>query len=128
MTTRVGFKDLEVKCIIGILPFERENLQTIFISAWLEYDASRAAATEEIEHAIDYAAIADEISKIAKREQFQLIETLTDYCLAYMKGMFPQANKIRFKVKKPAAVPSARYSFCEKEICRSASKSRKADA
>jgi len=115
--TIVGFKDLEVECIIGILPFERENLQTIFISAWIEYDASQAAATEEIEHAINYTAIADEISKIAKQEQFQLIETLTDRCLSCMKGMYPQAKKIGFKVKKPDAVPSARYSFCEKEIC-----------
>lgn len=116
MTTTVGFEDLKINCIIGIDQSERENLQNIYVSLWIEYDATKAVKSENIEHAINYATIAKEVADIAVQKQFLLIETFVDFCLERISTSYPHAEKISFLVKKPDALPDSKYCFCKREV------------
>ena len=61
-TGKITIRDLEFNCIIGTLPYERENVQPVVlnISVWLDF--TLAARNEDLAHSIDYVQLCPQAS------------------------------------------------------------------
>ena len=59
----VYIRELEVKTIIGIYDWEREQKQVISINLEMGADIRAAAKTDSIENALDYKAITNRSKK-----------------------------------------------------------------
>lgn len=103
----VYIRELTVKTLIGILPHERAAKQTLIISAELFTDFRRAAATDDVQHALNYAAVSDFIIKFAHNAAYGLLETFADALSHALFAEYP-AHGIRLDIQKPGAIPHTR--------------------
>ena len=99
-------RSLPVDCIIGIHPFERASRQRLLISLTLTADFTAAARDDEIEHAIDYTALAARIEAFAQTGRFKLIETLAERLADELFA--PPIKSLEVEVIKPAALEQTR--------------------
>lgn len=99
---RLFIRELPVDCIIGVHPDERSSRQQLLISLTLEMDFSAAAATDAVQQAIDYTALADKMIAIARQGRFQLIETLAETIADAL--FFPPIVWLEIEVQKPRAI------------------------
>ena len=119
MIGTAGLQGLRVECIVGIHPHERETPQSVLFDIDLDYDFAAAATSDAIDGAVDYTAVARQVTALAERRQFQLIETMAEESAAMLLARFPQVGTVRIEIRKPAAVPAALCSFVRLERVRS---------
>jgi dihydroneopterin aldolase len=81
----VSLNHLTVRAIIGTEPHERRTPQPIELNVQFEYDACRAAASDDLNDAIDYAALTDRLQQRAIEGQFHLLEALGENLLALLR-------------------------------------------
>ena len=74
----VFIKNLKVDAIIGIHDWERQARQEIILDLEMASDIQRAAATEDIQHALDYSAVAQRVCEHVIGARFKLVETLVE--------------------------------------------------
>ncbi len=103
----IFIRDLLVRCIVGIRPEERRKPQDAIFNITLSADCSRAAATDNIEDAVDYSTLKKKIVEFAEASSYNLVETLAEkvagLCLA--DGRVTAAE---VAVEKPTALRFAR--------------------
>jgi len=119
MTGTTGLQGLRVECIVGIHPHEREARQSVILDIEMDYDFAAAAAGEAIADAVDYTGVASQVTELAERRGFQLIETMAEETAALVLARFPQVQQVRLEIRKPAAVPAAACAFVRVERARS---------
>ena len=102
----ITIRNLRAWTLIGVHPHEREMRQEIRIDAWLGTDITRAAATDALEHSIDYAAVSRAFREHAGGASHQLIETLIEELAAIAIERFG-ALSVRIAIEKPGAVPGS---------------------
>ena len=74
----VYIRDLRADCVIGVYAWERQVRQTLLIDLDLAADNRRPAATDRIEDALNYKAVAKRVVEYVGRSEFQLVETLAE--------------------------------------------------
>jgi len=102
----VFIEDLRIDTIIGIYDWEREVKQTIA----LDIEMARtypAAATESIEDAVNYKAVAKSLIAFTEASQFQLVETLAERLAEIILSDF-NVPWCRLKLSKLGAVTGSR--------------------
>ena len=119
MTGTTGLQGLRVECIVGIHPHERETRQSVILNLEMDYDFATASASEAIGDAVDYAGVASQVTELAERRGFQLIETMAEETAALVLARFPRVQRVRLEIRKPAAVPAAACSLVRVERARS---------
>ena len=101
MTLRL--EGLEVDCVIGERPDERDRVQRLRVDAELEVDG-RAAETDDLADAADYAVLAARIRAALVAARCRLIEraakVVHDVCLSC-----PHVSLAKVSVTKSGAVP-----------------------
>lgn len=117
----VLIRDLEIRCIIGILPHERVQPQSLFLDIDLDLDLAPAAAGEDVNRTVDYAAVSHWLTERVVRRGYRLVETLAVESCRGILQRHPQVARVAITVKKPAAVPSAAWVGCRFEARRGAS-------
>ena len=98
---------LAVRCIVGILPFERVTEQDIFLDVSMDLDFAPAAASEHVSDTVNYASLAESLSALVVERKFQLIETMAESCATLVLDTHDRVERVRVTVHKPAAVPQA---------------------
>ena len=88
----ISLEDLELECIIGILPFEREKTQKIRINA--EFMVERSC-----EEYLDYRLLKNSITNAFLKE-FGLLEEAHSYFLNTIPKDFPQIKEFWIKITK----------------------------
>ena len=100
---RLRLNGLDVDCIIGERPDERERPQRLRVDVELAVDG-RAAETDDLGDAVDYAALAEAIRTALAEAKCRLIEraakVVRDVCLAD-----PRISAASVSVTKTGAVP-----------------------
>lgn len=119
MIGTTGLQGLRVECIVGIHRHERETRQSVILDIEMDYDFAAASASEAIGDAVDYAGVASQVTELAERRGFQLIETMAEEMAALVLARFPQVRRVRLEIRKPAAVPAAACAFVRVERARS---------
>ena len=106
-TGKISIRDLEFSCIIGTLPFERENEQPVVmnISVWLDF--TLAARNEDLAHSIDYVQLADDVQDFVCKSRFQLEETLVVETAKHILNHYPKTVAAEDSVRKPLAIPQS---------------------
>ena len=108
---------LQVSALIGVHAWERRVRQRLLIDVELETDARRGAATDDLDDALDYGAIARRVAAIVHAARCRLIETLAEHIAQRLLAEFPM-DRLKIVVHKPAAVPNARDTTIEIERAR----------
>lgn len=102
----IKIKDLETFALIGIHDHERYKKQRLILNVTLEYDASLAAQTDEIEHAIDYEKLAHMLIKEIETHAYYLLEALSDHLIKIiMKDQ--RIQSVELEIDKPDALKKA---------------------
>ena len=103
----VFIEDLRIETIIGIYDWEREVKQTVALDIEMASDNTRAAATEKIEDALNYKAVAKRLIAFTEESRFQLVETLAERLAAIILEEF-DVPWCRLKLRKLGAVTGSR--------------------
>lgn len=95
---------VEVDCVIGDLPEERDREQRLTVDVAMELDLAKAASTDALEDTVDYAALTAGISAALKAAKCRMIEraaqVVADVCLADAR-----VKKVSVSVRKSGCVP-----------------------
>ena len=118
--TQVGFRDLEVRCIIGVREREREQEQLLLADVGLTYNAAEAAASDELQHAVDYSLAARSVAETLRECRFELLERACAAVASALLLQFPQSVEVEVTLKKPQAIEAARYAYATVRMQRQA--------
>lgn len=104
---KVFIKDLLVRGVIGIREWEREKPQDILINVTVFTDISQAAKTDDINHCVDYSALAKKLQTHAESAARLTVEALAND-LAQICLKENLVKKVIVRVEKPGAVRFAK--------------------
>ena len=96
----------EVEASIGVFDWEKQIKQRLLFNLKLFGDFSLACKTDDIHHAVNYAAVCDEIDRIIHRQHYELLEALAETIAQHLLMLFP-LESIDLSIRKPGAVPRA---------------------
>lgn len=99
----ITIKDLEVYCHHGVLKEETVLGQKFLVTAELYTDVKKAAKTDDLTYAINYADVSHFIESYMKEHTFRLIETVAEQLAQEILLEFPLVLKVKVMVKKPWA-------------------------
>jgi dihydroneopterin aldolase len=102
VTDFVSVKDLSVRAVIGVHPWEREIEQTLVVSVDMATDVRKAAASDDLADALDYSAVAETIAAVLREGKFRLIETAAERIAGRLLADFP-LSWLRLELSKPIA-------------------------
>lgn len=74
----VFVKDLRIDTIIGIYEHERKAKQAVVFDFEMAADVAKPGASENIDDALNYKTLTDDIIKFVEQSEFLLIETLAE--------------------------------------------------
>ena len=110
-TDKLIISDLVASCRIGVTAEEQARPQHIWIDLELQIDAARAAATDDLNHAVDYARLVTVVRDFAQGNTHTLLETLAEKIAALvLKEFHPPQVLVRIKKR---ALPDVGYAAVE---------------
>jgi len=107
LTDTIFVGDLRVETVIGIWDWERRIRQTVSIDLELAADIRQAAATDNIDDALNYKAVAKRVQQFVGESNFQLVESLAEKIATLILEEFPVPS-VQVRVNKPGAIRGAR--------------------
>ncbi len=102
----VYIRDLRIDTIIGIYDWEREVRQTISIDLEMATDIRRAAATDDIQYALNYKAVAKRLIAFVEHSKPLLVERLAEEIASIVLIEF-DVPWLRLRLSKPGALRGA---------------------
>lgn len=105
----IALDGLEVDCIVGVYPSERQTLQPVRLDIALHLDTRRAGTASRLKYTVDYARLAGEIRFLLQASKYTLIESaaeaLARYLLAPSRPSLRRApvEAVRVSITKPRA-------------------------
>jgi D-erythro-7,8-dihydroneopterin triphosphate epimerase len=105
-------KNLKVTCIIGADKYEREHEQEICMQLFLWTDIAKASRSDNLEDALDYRAIYEEVVSRVEHSKFYLIESLA-FEVATICLRHPLTRKTKVIIEKIGALEKAESSGIE---------------
>ncbi len=108
---RLLISDLLTSCRVGVTGWEQARPQPIWIDVELQVDAARAAATDDLQHAIDYAHLVTLVREAVQVKVYKLLETMAEEVAALiLKEFHPPQVIVRVKKR---ALPDVGYTAVE---------------
>ncbi len=106
MQDHLFINGLRLSTIIGCLPAEQQRPQPIIIDVLLQTDCQAAALTDNIQHTINYAEVAECITTHVDQHHYQLVETLAEKLAELLLKKF-SVSQVTLKISKPNAISYA---------------------
>ncbi len=103
---KVFISQLHVDTIIGVYDFEKESKQSLYFDIEMLTDIRKAAASDNIHDAVDYAAVSERVIAHTTAKPVELLETLVEQLAALILAEFA-VTQVTIRVSKPAAVAAA---------------------
>lgn len=107
MNDTVLIEGLTVETVIGVYDWERDILQQLQVDLEMAWDNRPAAASDDVQQALDYAAVSEYVQAFFERCQPALLETAAERLAGDLMAAF-SISAIRLTLWKPGAVPAAR--------------------
>ncbi len=102
----VFVKGLKVEAVIGVYDWERAITQPLLIDIMLETDISKAVVSDNVEDALSYKEVCDDVSEWCKEIKAKLLEHLAAQVVDKLLEKYG-CHKITFSVAKPTAIKEA---------------------
>ena len=103
----VYIRDLRIDTIIGIYDWERQIKQTLGFDLEMATDIRKAAATDDIQFALNYKDVCSRLVEFVETRNALLVETLAEEIAALIRREF-NVPWLRLRVSKPGAIRGAR--------------------
>ncbi len=103
----VYIRDLEIKTIIGIFDWEREQRQVVSLDLEMATDIRPAAAADDIAKTLDYKSVAKRLISFVEGSEFLLVETLAEEIANIVRTEF-NVPWLRLRLGKPGAVTGSK--------------------
>lgn len=103
----VFLRDLRIETVIGIYDWERAIKQMVVLDLEMATDVARAAASDSIDDALNYKAVAKRLIDFVGASRFQLVETLAERTAEMILQEF-EVRWLRLSVNKQGAVTGTR--------------------
>lgn len=103
---KIFIRQLVFDAILGILPAEREQPQTVTVDITVFTNTQPAAKSQDIADTLNYADLAEQVMELTVDGKYLLIETLVED-LAALCLRQPHAGAVKIRVEKPQAVAAA---------------------
>ncbi len=104
---RLELCGLEVVCVIGDRPEERDREQRLLLDVSLALDLAAAGASDALADTADYAALAESVRAALRRGRFRMIEAAAE-CVARLCLEDARVGGVRVRVEKAGAVSGLR--------------------
>ncbi len=101
----VFIEALKVDTVIGVYEWEKTIQQTLQFDIEMRTDTRQAAQIDDLSKTVDYAEVADDVVKLAKENQVELIETVAEMVAEQILKSYP-VQSVRIKLRKLGAVAS----------------------
>ena len=102
----VRIRGLQPETIIGCYDWERTIKQRLKIDLELMADFGLAAQTDDLCHALDYAAISEHVMSFVSASHFELLEALSKAIVDEIFDLWP-VSEVTVHIDKPGAVTAA---------------------
>ena len=103
MTDIVFIRGLRIETRIGIHDWEKRTTRPVILDLEMASDIARAAASDRIADALDYAAVTQRLIETVSNNRHELVETLAEHCAALLMREFA-IPWLRLSLNKPGAV------------------------
>jgi 7,8-dihydroneopterin aldolase/epimerase/oxygenase len=117
---KILIEDLSVLFHVGVPDEERSRPQRLLICLELERDFSRAVASDDLAHTLDYHALIQRIGRLGNGRSWKLIETLaweiagiavnefgaSNALVTLKKFILPETRYVAVQVRRQSATPS----------------------
>jgi FolB domain-containing protein len=107
---RVEIEGLELACIVGIRPEERDREQPLLVDVSLELDLARAGRSGRIADTCDYAELTVELGALVRFRRYKLLENAAEELAAMVLGIHAEIERIELRLAKPCALAGARHA------------------
>jgi len=104
---KVFIEALEIECVIGIYDWERKIKQPVVLDIEMAFDNRVPAASDNIEHTLDYKAISKRLIQFVGESDFGLVEKLAEECCKIIIAEFG-VSSVKLKLSKIGAVRGAK--------------------
>ena len=108
---KLYLNSLEVNCILGDLPFEREVSRSIIVDVELDIPDA-AAKSDDLSDTVDYAALTAEITRVLTNAKCRLIERAA-FLVAETCVKFSPVRSATARVTKPGAIEHLKSATAE---------------
>lgn len=95
---------LRIDAVIGVHTWEQHVRQTLVIDLDMACDTKPAAASDRLQDALDYSAVAQRVKNIVQANRNRLLETLAESLADTLMREFA-LPWLRLRLAKPGAVP-----------------------
>ena len=102
MQAKIHIKDIKVDVIIGVHKIERREKQPLIIQACIEVDVQEAVNTDNINSAVNYAEVVQEIIDVSEATEFNLLESFAAHLAKKLLKKFKLIS-IGLIINKPFA-------------------------
>jgi 7,8-dihydroneopterin aldolase/epimerase/oxygenase len=103
----IFIRDLRVDTIVGVYDWERQVKQTLVFDIDMGTDIRRAAASDDLQFALNYHAVSLRVAAYVEAHHPALIETLAENITALIRTEF-NVLWVRVQLTKPNAVLAAK--------------------
>lgn len=103
---KVFIEGLEVDAVIGVYDWERSIRQCLRFDLAMDFDCRKAGASDALADALDYHAIAKDMTAWVEASHFELLEALVEQMAARILAD-GRVSRVRICVRKPGAVENA---------------------
>lgn len=103
----VYINELCIDTIIGIYDWEREVRQTVSLDLEMGTDIRKAAASDDIQHTLDYKAVSKRLIDFIEGSEFLLVETMAEQVADIIRREFG-VPWLKLRIGKPGAIRGAR--------------------
>jgi len=95
---------LELDCIVGIRPREREQAQRVRLDLSLYTDLSAAGRAGRISLTVDYDQVAHEVTALLEFRRYHLVEMAAEEVSAMLLGAHAAVQRVDVRIEKPGAL------------------------
>ena len=106
MSDTMYIRDLVVECIIGTNPEERTIKQKLVLNIEMDCNLRVAGISDDLEDAVNYNAVSQEIIETLEKSEFFLIEKTAAVVAEICRGQ-PGVRGVVVTVDKPGALECA---------------------
>lgn len=85
---KIIIHQLIIPVVIGVYPQERIDPQELLFDIELAHNSNIAAATDDINQAVDYAALCQAVRDFVSSTSYQLLETLAEKTAEFILQQF----------------------------------------
>ncbi|MBE7545043.1 MAG: dihydroneopterin aldolase [Solibacteraceae bacterium] len=110
----IQLRGARVMARVGVPEEERAVAQELVVDVDLDWDIRAAAAADDFELTLDYAAVRAVVERVAGARAYRLIETIGGVAAAVLAEF--GTPRVRVLVKKPAALRAVGVEYPAVEI------------